>query len=213
MAVNMPPAHSGGPLAWVLTALPVSSVVLVSFWTVLVAELVGDKSIYTVASLALRFRAGVVLMAITAAFAGKMLAAVLLGKVLMELHSQWTDVVSAVAFFLSALLIWFREPEPIAPERPVSTGWWRAAGVCFGSLFLTEWGDPGQIAGAALAVKSHALLATWIGGTLAMATKGGLAIAVGFKLRDRLPQRMLRAVASGSCCVLGVLALRGIVFH
>ena len=29
-----------------LTALPFGSVVLVAFWTVLVAELVGDKSIY-----------------------------------------------------------------------------------------------------------------------------------------------------------------------
>jgi hypothetical protein len=30
---------------------------LISYWTVLVAELIGDKSIYTVASLSLRFQA------------------------------------------------------------------------------------------------------------------------------------------------------------
>jgi putative Ca2+/H+ antiporter (TMEM165/GDT1 family) len=120
--------------------------------------------------------------------------------------------VSAVAFFLSALFIWFREPEPITTDRRVSAGWWPAAGICFGSLFLTEWGDPGQIAAAAIAVKTHALLATWMGGTLAMATKGGLAMTVGFKLRHRLPYRTLRAVASASCCVLGLLAMRGIVF-
>ena len=196
-----------------LTALPFGYVALVTFWTVFVAELVGDKSIYTIASLSLRFRKGVIFTAITVAFAGKMLAAVLLGKIIVQLHSQWTDVLSAVAFFLSALFIWFKEPEPIAAERPVSAGWWRAAAVCFASLFLTEWGDPGQIAAAALAIKSHSLAATWLGGTLAMAAKGGLAIAAGIKLRDRLPQGMLRALASASCSVLGVLSLRGFIFH
>jgi len=180
---------------------------MVAFWTVLVAELVGDKTIYTVSSLSLRFRARIVFAAIAVAFAVKILAVVLLGKVIVQLHSQWTDVLSAVAFFVSALFIWFKEPGPGEAERPVSAGWWRAAVVCFGSVFLTEWGDPGQIAAAALTVKSHALLATWLGGTLAMVTKGGLAIIFGLKLRDRLPQRLLRPLASASCCVLGVLAL------
>jgi putative Ca2+/H+ antiporter (TMEM165/GDT1 family) len=195
-----------------LTSLPFSYVVLVAFWTVFVAELVGDKSIYTVTSLSLRFRAGIVITAITAAFAGKMLAAVLLGKVIAQLHSPWTDVLSAVAFFFSALYIWYKEPEPAAAEGPVSAGWWHAAVVCVSSLFLTEWGDPGQIAAAALTVKSQSLLGTWLGGTLAMATKGALAMAVGLKLRDRLPQGTLRALASASCCVLGLLALSGLVF-
>jgi putative Ca2+/H+ antiporter (TMEM165/GDT1 family) len=195
-----------------LTTLPFGYIVLVAFWTVLVAELVGDKSIYAVTSLSLRFRSRVIFTAITAAFAGKMLAAVLLGKLIIQTHSQWTDVLSAVAFFFSALFIWFKEPEATPVEHPIRAGQWQAVIFCFASLFLTEWGDPGQIAAAALAVKSHSLLGTWLGGTLAMATKGGLAIAVGLKLRDRLPQVTLRALASASCCVLGVLALRGLVF-
>jgi putative Ca2+/H+ antiporter (TMEM165/GDT1 family) len=196
----------------VLTGLPFGYVVLVAFWTVLVAELVGDKSIYTVSSLSLRFRVGIVFTAITAAFACKILAAVMLGKLIIQLHSHWTDILSAVAFFFSALFIWFKEPDPISAEGPVSGGWWQAAVVCFASLFLTEWCDPGQIAVAALAVKSHSLLATWLGGTLAMATKGSLAIAVGLKLRHRLPLGMVRVLASASCCLLGVLALRGLIF-
>jgi len=60
-------------------------VLVTSYWTVLVAELIGDKSIYTVASLTLRFRARPVLFGMTAAFGGKMLAAVLLGQLLMQL--------------------------------------------------------------------------------------------------------------------------------
>ena len=188
------------------------SIVLVTFWPVFVAELVGDKSIYTITSLSLRFRTGVIFTGITVAFAGKMMAAVLLGKLIVQLHSQWTDVLSAVAFFLSALFIWFKEPEPVAAEDPVHTGWCRAAAMCFAALFLTEWGDPGQIAAAALAMKSHSVAATWVGGTLAMSVKGGLAIVVGIKLRELLPHRFLRALASASCGVLGVLSLRGFIF-
>jgi putative Ca2+/H+ antiporter (TMEM165/GDT1 family) len=194
-----------------LTASSLGYIVLVAFWTVLVVELVGDKSLYSITSLSLRFRAGAVFMGITAAFASKMLAAVLLARLLVQLHF-WTDLLSAVAFFLSALFVWFKDSEPIQTELPVTAGWWRAAAVSFASLFLTEWGDPSQIAVAALAVKSHSLLGSWLGGTLAMAAKGGLALLVGIKLRDRLPQGTLRALATASFCVLGVLALRGLIF-
>jgi putative Ca2+/H+ antiporter (TMEM165/GDT1 family) len=85
--------------------------------------------------------------------------------------------------------------------------------ISFGSLFFTEWGDPGQISAAALTLKSHAIFAVWLGGTLAMTTKALLAMTLGLQLRDRLPRRTLRAVASVSCCILGVLALGEIAFR
>ncbi len=196
-----------------LTPFTFGSMVLVAFWTVLVAELVGDKSIYTIASLALRYRARVVITAITAAFACKMMAAVLLARLLVHLQTQWTDILSAVAFFMSAFFLWFKKPEPLPKERVISPGWWRAAIISFASIFLTEWGDPSQIAVAALTIKFHASLAIWLGGTLAMTAKGGLAIALGVRLSDRLPQRALRTLATAACCVLGIIALSGIVFR
>jgi len=58
-----------------------------------------------------------------------------------------------------------------------------------------------------LTLQGVSSLAVWLGGTLASTTKGGLAIVLGLKLRDRVPQHFLRLLASCSCCVLGVLAL------
>jgi putative Ca2+/H+ antiporter (TMEM165/GDT1 family) len=194
-------------------ALPFAYLLLVAYWTVFVAELVGDKSIYTVSSLTLRFRSPIVFVALSAAFGCKMFAAVLLGRLMVRFDSRWTDLVSAGAFFLSAVLIWFSEKETAVASRATNVSWPRAAVVCFGSLFLTEWGDPGQISAAALTLKSHSLLAVWIGGTLAMITKGTLAMVLGVKLRDRLPQRTLRTLASASCGLLGVLALGGVLFR
>ena len=192
-------------------SLPVGYVLLVAYWTVLVAELVGDKAIYTVASLSLRFPRRTVFAGIAVAFALKMLVAVLLGSAVARFESPWTNVISAIAFFISAMLIWFDEPVATSSEPVARVHWLRAAAVSFASLFFTEWGDPGQISAAALTVKSHAAMAVWLGGTLAMLTKGAVAMMIGVKLRERLPHRMLRTLASASCCLLGVLALVGVV--
>ncbi len=196
-----------------LAGLPFGYLVLMVYWTVLMAELVGDKAIYAVSSLSLRYRSSVVLSALISAFSLKMLAAVLLGRIMVQLNSRWTDLISAAAFFLSALLIWFEEPKLPPDSRMVDAVWWRGALVCFASLFFTEWGDPGQISVAALTIKAHAPFAAWLGGTSAMITKGALAMIVGVKLGDHLPQRALRTLASVSCGLLGILAFGGIIVH
>ena len=195
------------------THIPFGYVVLLAYWTVLVAELVGDRSIYTVSALSIRFRPVIVLGTMAVAFAGKMLAVVLLGKVIMRFDSRWTDIVSACAFLISALLIWFDEPKEVQSHEAAQIPWLRAVATCFGSLFFTEWGDTGQIAAAALTVKTGALFGVWLGGTLAMTTKGVLALVVGRKLSERIPQRMIRTVACVSCGVLGIIALGNVLFR
>jgi putative Ca2+/H+ antiporter (TMEM165/GDT1 family) len=188
-------------------------VVLVAYWTILVAELVGDKSIYTVASLSLRFRTRIMFLGMFLAFGGKMLVAVLAGQALVQIPPHWTAVMSTVIFFVSAILIWFRKPKPLPDPNSSEVKWSRAMLVPFGALFLTEWCDPGQISAVALTAQSQLPLATWLGGTLAMMTKGALAVTLGLKLKDRIPERRLRALASASCCVLGFISLRDAFLH
>lgn len=188
-------------------------VVLLAYWTVLVAELVGDRSIYTVSALAIRFRPAIVLSMMALAFGGKMLAVVLLGKAITRFDSRWTDILSACAFLISALLIWFDEPKEVPSPESMQVSWPRAVAACFGSLFFAEWGDTGQVAAAALAVKTGAMFAVWVGGTLAMTTKGTLALLIGRKLSERMPQRTIRTIACVSCGVLGIIALGNVVFR
>jgi putative Ca2+/H+ antiporter (TMEM165/GDT1 family) len=183
------------------------AVVLLAFWAVLIAELVSDKSMYALASLALRFRWAVVFGAFTVASAAKMLVAAMLGNAITRFQGHWTYLISAVAFFVSAVLIWVEEPPEMAEGNVKQGRWSKGLMVCFSSFFFTEWGDPGQIAAAALVLKSHLLLGTWIGATLALMIKGAAALTLGLQFRNRLPQRTLRILASGSCCVLGILAI------
>jgi len=196
-----------------LASLPPGYLLLIAYWTIFIAELVGDKSIYTISSLSLRFRPAVIVAAMICAFGLKIMAAVLLGRMLVRIESHWTDLMSAAAFFISAMLIWFEEDKDEEKTTERDVRWLKAALVSFGSLMFTEWGDPGQISAAALTLKSHAIFPVWLGGTLAMTTKGVLAMVLGLKLREQLPQRMLRTLACASCCILGLIALGGGVFR
>ena len=121
--------------------------------------------------------------------------------------SHWTYVVSAVAFFVSAILIWEDEPTETAVTQSRQGGWPRALILCFSAFFFAEWGDPGQIAAAALVLKSNMAPAIWFGAMLALTIKGAVALTVGLQIRNRLPLRTLRIVGSGSCCILGILAI------
>jgi putative Ca2+/H+ antiporter (TMEM165/GDT1 family) len=103
----------------------VAGVLLLAYWTVLVAELVGDKSIYTVASLTMRFSWRRVLPGISAAFACKMLAAVLLGNSLVHMSGRWLALVSAITFFGTAAAFWLRDPDK--PEKGLKLHAWSGA--------------------------------------------------------------------------------------
>jgi putative Ca2+/H+ antiporter (TMEM165/GDT1 family) len=184
-----------------------AEVVFLAFWAVLIAELVGDRSIYALASLALRFRWGVVFLGYTIANAVKMAVAAVLAHAITHFQSRWTYIISAVAFFVSAVLIWVDEPLETECVDAKRQAWPRAAVICFCSFFLTEWGDSGQIAAAALVLKSHLLLATWLGATLGIVFKGAAAMTLGLQIRNRLPVGTLRVLSSVSCSVLGLLAI------
>lgn len=187
--------------------MPVIYVAAATYWTVLVAELIGDKCIYTVASLSVRVRRGPLLVAMLCAFGGKMFAAVILGEVVVRLPQRWTSLVSALVFFGVGATLWLKERHRARVEEDIPRTSSRAAATAFAALFLTEWGDPGQIAAAAVVVQSHLSFAAWLGGTLALMTKGIGAMSMGVAMRDRLPERALRAAAVASCCALGVAAL------
>jgi putative Ca2+/H+ antiporter (TMEM165/GDT1 family) len=182
----------------------VAGVFAAVYWSVLVAELIGDKSIYTVTSLALRFPRRIVIAAIVVAYSVKMGCAVLLGGLLLRLPGRTLTLVSAVGFLAAAIAIVVRGEKE---EKTPDVDWRRGAFACFASLFLTEWADPGQMVTVAASMRTGLPVVVWAAGTLAMTTKGMLALVVGVKLRDRLPQRLVRAVAAVSLTVLGLVAL------
>ena len=178
---------------------------------VLVTELLGDKTLYVVSALATRYRTCVILCGLVPAFMGKMLAAVMLGHMVAQLSEQLIAGITVATFLLTALLIWRQEPEtaPLLDLR--STQWRHGTFMAFSAIFFTEWGDVGQVTAAGLAARYHAPLTVWLAATLALTTKGALALALGVGLRRRVRRSVLRYAAMTLCITMGVLsALRSI---
>jgi Ca2+/H+ antiporter, TMEM165/GDT1 family len=183
------------------------SLLLATYGTIFLAELVGDKNLYTISSLTVRFHIWPVFCGIALAFSVKMLAAVLLGHAIAGLPSALVTGMSAATFFATGLFIWMKRPEG-APRAEVDRRYWsRAVPVSFAAIFFSEWADVGQIAAATLAARYQAPLTVWLGATLALITKGILALTLGAGLCRRLPRNVLRYSALGLCFTMGILAL------
>jgi len=183
------------------------SLLLATYGTIFLAELVGDKNLYTISTLTVRFNIWPVCCGIIMAFSVKMLVAVLLGQAIAGLPSALVTGMSAATFFATGLIIWMKRPEGTTRAGGERRYWSRGLPVSFAAIFFSEWGDVGQIAAATLSARYQAPLVVWLGATLALITKGILALTLGAGLCRRLPQNVLRYSALGLCFMMGILSL------
>jgi Ca2+/H+ antiporter, TMEM165/GDT1 family len=192
-----------------------ASIIATAYATVFVAELVGDRSLFAVSAMAARLHALPLLVGMTAAFMAKSLAAVLLGSAIGALAGSTVSLISAASFAVSAALLWHRAAADEVPAPIVSVahsavgrdGWAAAAPTAFSSVFFTEWADVGQLTTAALVAQYHAPLAVWCGASMALATKGVLALTLGVGLRRVVPVRTLRWAAIAICVAMAGVSL------
>jgi len=179
-----------------------------TFGTVFVAEIVGDKLLYTTGVLAARYRTAPILLGMVAAFMAKMGAAGLLGRAIAKLPPLVLAAFTAINFFTIALVLW-RKADKAASNREYPAS--RAAMVSFAAIFFSEWGDVGQITTATMAARFGAPLAVWLGAVSAMATKGVLAASIGAGVRqwiqERLSPKTIRLAAVGLLVLLGTLSV------
>jgi Ca2+/H+ antiporter, TMEM165/GDT1 family len=185
------------------------SLLLVTYWTVLAAELIGDKTIYTVTALGSRYAQSRVYAGVSLAFAGKVAAAILLGQFLTALPKPAIAGMSAATFFTTAVLLWRKRSEPASAASDWTAARPGGLAIAFAAIFFSEWGDVGQISTAALAARYGMPFAVGLGATAALMTKSLLALTLGVQLRKRLSTRVLQAAAAGSCCILGAISLAG----
>ncbi len=181
------------------------SLFFLTFGLVLSAELVGDKAVYTISALATRYRRIPILFGVTTAFMAKMLVAVFVGGLISKLPPLLLHIVSAATFFSMALALCFGNRDEKEVNGSEGANWRKAALVSFGGIFLTERGDPGQIAAATLAALYHARGIVWLGASLALTTKGVFAITLGASLRRRISRPFLRYGAIGLCLTMAIL--------
>jgi len=186
---------------------------LITYGAILLAEIVGDKNIYTISSLATRFRPSYVFCGFTIAFSIKMLVAVMLGDVIAGLPRYFVAFISTATFFLTAVAIWFKRSEDETNEREPESRFSKGALITLAAILFSEWADVGQIMAATLTARYQAPFVVWLGATLAMMTKGVFALLAGRSLRRYVPISILRPASAGLCVVLGVISALAPIFE
>jgi Ca2+/H+ antiporter, TMEM165/GDT1 family len=181
---------------------------LLSFGVILLAEL-GDKSQLMALAFAARYRARVVLVAISVATLVVHAGSVLIGSVFaLALPTSLISVVAGLAFF--AFAGWTLRGDSLGEKdegRAGRSGRWvmLSIGTAF---FLAELGDKTMLATITLATTEEPI-GTWLGSTAGMVAADALAIAVGALLGARLPERAVKVFAAAAFVVFGAILILG----
>jgi putative Ca2+/H+ antiporter (TMEM165/GDT1 family) len=180
-----------------------------AFGAVFVAEIVGDKLLYTTSILAARYRTMPIVVGMAVAFMAKMGVAVLVGDAISKLPRTLVAALTAISFLGVAFALWRKSDRPSEDKDKHRRS--KAAAVSFAAIFLSEWGDVGQITAATLAAKYHRPFAVWLGAVAAMFVKGALAAFLGGGIRrwihDRIAPQVVRYIAVCLLLVLGALSV------
>ncbi len=178
----------------------------VSSGIVALAEM-GDKTQLLALVLAARFRKPVPIILgilistlINHGFAGAVGHAVtqLLGPDML----RW---ILGLSFLLMAG--WILIPDKIDEEDTKVAGRYGVFGTTVIAFFLAEMGDKTQVATVALAAHYSSLLAVVAGTTVGMLLANVPAVLIGNKVADRIPLKLVHALAAALFVVLGILTL------
>jgi putative Ca2+/H+ antiporter (TMEM165/GDT1 family) len=182
---------------------------------ILVAEL-PDKSMFVVLVLGTRFSRIPVMVGAAAGFAVHVVIAVLGGRLISLLPHRAAAGIVAVMFLAGAIWMFRMHPEAdgdlVEEEAEVearvgsSHSPLRIAGVAFGFVFLSEWGDITQLATASMAAQPGRALSVGIGATLGLWTAVLLAVTVGGTLLRRLPPRIFHRIAATALLIFAAIS-------
>ena len=180
-----------------------------TYGAVFVAEIVGDKLLYTTGVLATRYRTMPIMLGMLAAFMAKMAVAVAVGSAISKLPPLFVAALTSLSFIGVAITLW-RKPVERTQEE-IDRRYARAAMVSFAAIFFSEWGDVGQITAATMAARFGTPVMVWAGAVSAMVTKGALAASVGAGVRKwiiaRIPPRAIRYAGVSALLLLGLLSV------
>lgn len=185
------------------------AILLTTYAAVFLAEIVGDKLMYTTGILATRYRPVPIMLGMTAAFTAKMSVAVAVGSAISRLPRPLVAGVTALSFVALATTLWCKpmKSERSTPEDAPAKG----AIVAFAAIFFSEWGDVGQITAATMAARFGSPLIVGLGAIGAMVTKGILAAYVGAGVRrwigNRVTPTLIRTGSVSLLLVLGAMAV------
>jgi putative Ca2+/H+ antiporter (TMEM165/GDT1 family) len=181
---------------------------LVSTGIVALAE-VGDKTQLLAFLLAAKFRKPwpIIMGILVATVANHGLAGALGSWLTSLMGPQTLRWVLGVSFI--AMAVWTLIPDKL-DEDEAKLARLGVFGTTVVAFFLAEMGDKTQVATVALAAQYHAFIAVVAGTTLGMMIANVPAVILGDRIANRIPVRVVHAIAALIFAVLGVATLLGV---
>ncbi len=180
----------------------------VSTGVVALAE-IGDKTQLLAFILAARFKKPVpiVLGILAATIINHGLAGALGAWITTAIRPETLRWILGASFI--AMAIWTMIPDKIEEEETQVASRLGVFGATFVTFFLAEMGDKTQIATVAMAAHYAAPVMVVIGTTLGMLIADVPAVFIGDKLADKIPMKLVHAIAAAVFAALGVATLLG----
>lgn len=181
---------------------------LVSTGVVALAE-IGDKTQLLAFILAARFKkpAPIILGILVATLVNHGLAGALGAWITGALSPDILRWVLAISFI--GMAVWTMIPDKVDEEDTRITRKLGVFGATLVAFFLAEMGDKTQVATVAMAAHYAAPLLVVIGTTLGMLIADVPAVFLGDKLANRIPMKLVHAIAAAIFALLGVATLLG----
>ena len=180
---------------------------LVATGIVALAE-IGDKTQLLAFILAARFRKPLPIIAgiLIATLANHSFAGALGAWLTALMTPQTLRWVLGISFL--GMAIWTLIPDTFDDSDRKATRF-GVFGTTLIAFFLAEMGDKTQIATVALAAQYHTFFAVVAGTTLGMMIANAPAVLLGDRIAQRMPVRLVHAVAAVIFAILGVVTLAG----
>lgn len=181
---------------------------VVSTGVVALAE-IGDKTQLLAFLLAARFKKPIpiVLGILVATVINHALAGALGAWITAQVPPDILRWVLGLSFI--GMAIWTLIPDKIEEEETQIARRLGVFGATLVTFFLAEMGDKTQIATVAMAAHYAAPVMVVIGTTLGMLIADVPAVFVGDKLANRIPMKLVHAIAAGIFALLGIATLLG----
>jgi putative Ca2+/H+ antiporter (TMEM165/GDT1 family) len=182
---------------------------LVSTGVIALAEM-GDKTQLLAFILAARFKqpAPIILGILLATLLNHGLAGALGHWISNTVDATYLRWALGVSFL--AMAIWTLIPDKIEEEESAVAQRLGVFGATLITFFLAEMGDKTQIATVAMAVHFDAVLYVIAGTTLGMMIADVPAVFVGNRFAEKIPLRIVHAIAAAMFAIMGLIVLLGV---
>lgn len=180
-----------------------------------------DKTFIATLVLATRYRAPLVWVGVSLAFAVQCAVAVTAGGLLSLLPAAVVGAAAFVLFLTGGVILWrgaagADDDEAAAEEEFAARATGDAHGLrvvatSFGVLFLAEWGDLSQLLTAGLAARYEDPVSVLTGSWVALVVVAGLAAMLGRTLQRFVRLSTIRRVGAAVCLLLAAFAAYDVV--